>query len=1266
MVLPFGFTDITLLAETPEYMLFKALDCGKDKKCILKQGKGAQAEQILLREYKLLRALTTHLPGLLTSFRWEPDAHLACLVYDDLNLLPFTDLQTSQATNPHTVYTWASLLLKTIAVAHRLGVVHGRLNADHLLVHPNDQHLAVIGWSQASLLPNTPADDWAIPPLPTKRNVDLLKEYRDLATLLHQILRCVEGRISPEWLSICEHLKTTTQEDFDFVNQLWCGLGERYRLLAMAPGSKIENRSELPAAMAHFFRASPDALLIFRNHKIIDANVAAAHLFGFQNQAEMIGQSLITLSPEYQPNMYLSQHSISAHWDEVMQRGNVQFEWVHQRRDGSTMPCELKLIRTPIGSETLILAQIVDVSSKDDQQRFLRMKKDRLELALEGSQDGIWDWNLRKEAIYFSPRWKEMLGYEDDELANEIKTWWTLIHPKDYERVREAVRANLRGDLKQLHIEYRMRAKDQSYRWILCRGNSLRDHLQKAFRLAGSHTDITERKQAEARFRILFEQSSDAHLLIANGRVSDCNLAALRSFGMSEQQDLLGRNFLDLSSEVQPDGKQAKEKWRSVQSETYTEGSLRFEWTFRRRSGQLFPVEATTTPIIIDSSNLMLVVWRDITERKREEMRRVSQAHILKWIASGKNLDTVLKALALDIEEQLPNVRAMITLLDESDSQFLLGAAPSLPQAFRERVHGLAFAPHTLTCGDAAFFKQKMYSHKLIEDIAWEPFWDLVEEHRLLACWSEPIFSSDKRVLGTIALIYRKASSQSDEEQRILSYSTNLAGIAIERHQIEKGLLAAKEAAEEANRAKSRFLSNMSHELRTPLNAILGFSQLLNTDETLTPDQKKLLTNINRSGEHLLNLINDVLEMSKIEAGRTTLREDTFDLWHMLDNLMAMFEFHAKSSGLKISMNIGPQVPHFVHADNAKLRQILINLLSNAIKFTKQGFVTLTITILEKMPPLTDQPEALDRAKLRFAVRDSGIGISKAEQESLFSPFVQTESGLSSQQGTGLGLAICLEFARLMGGAIDVESTPGVGSEFFFEIPVGLVSQLKQRERAHHVQAIAAGYDQPLILIVEDQERNRELLEKMFKKVGFRVAQAEDGKQAIQQWKALTPDLIVMDKRMPVMDGEEAVRLIRQHQDLPQPKILALTASAFSEDRDAMLHAGCDAFISKPFVGEQVLETVANLLGIAYVYRNPIKSSQDINSVDSDNNPSENTFKELPKDLLKQVYDATILGDFQLIESLLVKMNEFAPEAAQILQHHLHRFEYDAILERIQ
>jgi two-component system sensor histidine kinase/response regulator len=1019
-------------------------------------------------------------------------------------------------------------------------------------------------------------------------------------------------------------------------------------------------------ALGGFFQQTHDAVLILRNQKIIDCNQAALQQFGFVAPKDLIGCEFIELSPEYQPNKHLSFHGVGAYWDEVLKKGFTKFEWVLLKSEGTLFPCQIKLTRHYGPQDPLILAQISDISNQDDHQRMLRSKKERLELALEGSQDGIWDWNLANDTIYFSPRWKQMLGYEDHELPNEIKTWWTLIHPKDFERVREAVRANMRGDLKRLHLEFRMRAKDHSYRWILCRGNSQRDRHNKAYRLAGSHTDISERKQAEARFRILFEQSSDAHLLIANNRITDCNLAALHSFELHEEHELLGRDFLSLSSEVQPDGHQAKEKWLQRVQETQIKGSSRFEWTFRRQSGQLFPVEATTTPITIEATEMMLLVWRDITERKREEMRRVSQAHILKWIASGKNLDTVLKALVLDIEEQLPKVRAMILLLNDNDSEFLLGAAPSLPQSFQTQVDHLPFAPHTLTCGDAAFFKQGMYSHKISEDTAWEPFWEITEDHHMVACWSEPIFSSDKKVLGTIAFIYRNAASQTQEERRILDYSTHLAGIAIERHRIEKGLLAAKEAAEEANRAKSRFLSNMSHELRTPLNAILGFSQLLNGDETLGPEQKGLLDNINRSGEHLLNLINDVLEMSKIEAGRTTLREDTFDLWSLLKNLVAMFEFHAKSSGLDISMDMDPEVPHFVHADGAKLRQILINLLSNAIKFTKEGFVKLTIAKGSEMPQKSQKTTEVPQVFLSFVVSDSGVGIPFEDQTKLFSPFVQTESGLSSQQGTGLGLAICREFVALMNGEIEVSSQPGIGSTFSFMIPVGKVHYLsKERSDQNTIIGLVEGVQPPKILIVEDQERNRELLEKLFEKVGFQTEEAFNGKEALEKWRTFEPDLIVMDKRMPVMDGEETVKRIRLQTKVRQPKIMALTASAFSEDRDAMLKAGCDAFISKPFVGQHVLETVAKLLGLRFKYRkeNPLKTT----ITDTlDENASENLFKELPKDLLEQVYDATILGDFQLIENLIAKMSKKAPQAAEVLQHHLHRFEYDAILEQIQ
>ncbi len=400
----------------------------------------------------------------------------------------------------------------------------------------------------------------------------------------------------------------------------------------------------------------------------------------------------------------------------------------------------------------------------------------------------------------------------------------------------------------------------------------------------------------------------------------------------------------------------------------------------------------------------------------------------------------------------------------------------------------------------------------------------------------------------------------------------------------EVALQQAKESADAANLAKSQFLSNMSHELRTPLNIILGFTQLLLRNRALNPQQQDYLDTINRSGEDLLTLINDVLEMSKIEAGRVTLNETDFDLYGLLDRLQQMFDLKAKSKGLELVFERSSDVPHYIHADESKLRQILVNLIGNAIKFTQVGSVTLQVRT---------ESQPADLVRLCFRVEDTGCGIASSDLVSqdgsqtprLFEPFVQTEAGQKAQEGTGLGLPISDRFVRLMGGNLTVDSQLGKGSTFRFEISAHAVrlDTLPVPTPSRDVIGSEPGQPTYRILIVEDKLENRRLLVELLTPIGFDVREAEDGQAAIALWQSWSPDLIWMDLRMPIMNGFEATQQIKSAAD-QAPVIIALTGSAFEEDRLTALSVGFDDFVRKPFRTTVIFEKMAEHLGIRYQY----------------------------------------------------------------------------------
>jgi signal transduction histidine kinase/CheY-like chemotaxis protein len=396
---------------------------------------------------------------------------------------------------------------------------------------------------------------------------------------------------------------------------------------------------------------------------------------------------------------------------------------------------------------------------------------------------------------------------------------------------------------------------------------------------------------------------------------------------------------------------------------------------------------------------------------------------------------------------------------------------------------------------------------------------------------------------------------------------------------IQAELKQAKETADAANLAKSQFLSNMSHELRTPLNIILGFTQLMLSNRSLESQQQDYLDTINRSGEDLLTLINDVLEMSKIEAGRVTLNETSFDLYSLLDRLQQMFYLKARFKGLQLVFERSPTVPQYICTDQTKLRQVLVNLIGNAIKFTKAGQITL------RVKP-ANQESSAGFLLLEFNVVDTGCGIAATDLDRLFEPFVQTDAGQKAQEGTGLGLPISQRFVQLMGGTITVESTLNEGSTFTFQIRTcAAVPDQIPPPASPSRQVIGLEPEQPTyrILIAEDKLENRRLLMELLTPVGFEVREAINGQAAIELWQTWKPHLILMDIRMPVMNGFEATQQIKAAGN-QTPVIIALTGSPFEEDRVMALSVGCDDFVRKPFRIQLIFEKIAEYLGVRYRY----------------------------------------------------------------------------------
>jgi signal transduction histidine kinase/CheY-like chemotaxis protein len=386
----------------------------------------------------------------------------------------------------------------------------------------------------------------------------------------------------------------------------------------------------------------------------------------------------------------------------------------------------------------------------------------------------------------------------------------------------------------------------------------------------------------------------------------------------------------------------------------------------------------------------------------------------------------------------------------------------------------------------------------------------------------------------------------------------------------------AKVEAEQANRAKSRFLANMSHELRTPLNAIIGFSRLLAEDPHTSSGQVRDLELILASGEHLLSLINDVLDMAKVEAGRMELDLESVDLPREFSLLAQMLQIRAHQKDLVLVAELDPKTPRYLRLDIKKLRQLVINLVGNAIKFTDEGGVSLR---MRSMP----EPQGL---RLEVEVEDSGRGIGAEELAGIFEPFTQATSSKGVAEGSGLGLAISKRFVELMGGQIRAESRPGRGSLFHFSIPVmpGEAEAVEQQSARRGLPQLAKGVTPPKVLVVDDAEANRLLLRRLLEQAGMRVITAADGEAAVTSFRQQAPDFVWMDIRMPKLDGYQATRRIRELPEGSDTPIVALTASTFGDEQEKVMEAGCNGFVRKPYREDEIFATMGEILGLEFDY----------------------------------------------------------------------------------
>ncbi len=476
----------------------------------------------------------------------------------------------------------------------------------------------------------------------------------------------------------------------------------------------------------------------------------------------------------------------------------------------------------------------------------------------------------------------------------------------------------------------------------------------------------------------------------------------------------------------------------------------------------------------------------------------------------------------------------------------------------------------------------------------------------------------------------------------------------------EEALRQAKESAESASRAKSEFLANMSHELRTPLNVMLGFAQIMARHSDISGENREYLDIIRHSGEHLLSLINNVLDLSKIEAGRMSVNESTIDLFRLLSELEEMFTHKAAQKHLSVIFEQAEHTPQYVYLDAPKLRQVLINLLNNAIKFTEEGGIAVRVKPVEAPAAM---PEQQNRCWLRFEVEDTGPGIAPEEAGMLFEAFGQTKTGRQAQEGTGLGLTISQRFVQLLGGEIHVNSIVAQGTTFSFTIPVEVAQGQETANLlpSRRIIALEPGQPRYRILVVDDKPGNRHVLTRLLTPFGFDVAEAVNGQEALAVWREFKPHLIWMDIRMPVMNGYEATRQMKASAEGRATVVIALTASGFDDEHEKVLAAGCDGFLHKPFRETDIFEMMQKYLGVRYVYEESRDAERIITPATFRDVLSPEAILAIPSEMLAEMRQAVIEVDPSKMHQMIVMIRHEHQALAEALEALIKEFRFDIL-----
>jgi PAS domain S-box-containing protein len=948
-----------------------------------------------------------------------------------------------------------------------------------------------------------------------------------------------------------------------------------------------------------------------------------------------------------------------------------------------TIDFSLKPFRNDTGKVVLLIAEGRDITPRKLATAALKASEERFALAIQANDNGLFDINFKTKDYYYSPQCLNLLGRLLDQTGPSFEEFLSLIHPEDLPAVQDHLEAVWKGKVWQWKLEFRLCLADASQPWMISRGLVIRDEDEQVLRLVGTLTNISDRKLAEAalrkseeRFRQLAENIHEVFWMssVKEPAMLYVSPAYERIWGRScESLYQYPKSWLESIDPIDRD--RVLTALDQQQRGDYDE-----EYRIVRPNGEIRWIRDRVFPIQDENGIIYRLagIAEDITTRKQAEVdlsrqnrQRQLFAEITLKIRQSLQLEAILQTTVNEVRQILQVDRVIFYQLNPDDSGSVVteSVVSEWDSILGEIIIDPCFAQYYI-------HQYKQGRIRSIENLATADvqhcYVQMLESFGVKANLVVPILQRDN-LWGLLIAHQCSAPRQWQTfEIELLRQLADQVGIALSQSQLLEQetkatqqlalqnlhLEQARREAEAASRAKSEFLANMSHELRTPLNGILGYAQVLKRDAFLSDKQQHSLEIIQRCGEHLLTLLNDILDLSKIEARKMELLISDFQFPQFLKNLMEIVQIRAEQKQIFFNYQTFSDLPTYVSGDERRLRQVLINLLGNAVKFTEAGGVTFKVGYANALTEenIAENLSSIEANqlpnKIRFIVEDTGIGIAGEQLESVFLPFHQSGQHHHQVEGTGLGLAISKRLVQMMGSALNVTSTLGKGSVFWLDVDLPEVPLCPEKLLLNQKTIIGFQGERRKVLVADSQSANCLILMNLLTPLGFEVWEAKDGLSCLNQALEIKPDLILIDPLLPTLNGLEVTQQIRQVPELRQVIILATSARVFDYNQQKCSLVGCNGFLPQPIRSETLFEQLKIHLELEWVY-------QESNSQVFDYSPNlysstDDSLVAPPESALTILYELAMMGDIKGIceqaKEIRQLDEQFIPFAQQLLQ----------------